>query len=330
MAIVTLPDGRHKADVWVGDKRKRKTFAKHEAAVAWIEELKRETMKERKARNKHKSVPTMGDMFEAKQTIEDQPWTEGSKPMANAKLVLDGMDWWELPVTHVTEKALSEAWEHFRAKRNSESTINRKKSSVRVLLNLALRRGYIDRIPEGLRPKSELNSGRVAYLKKHEEKELLDALRLFGQDELLDFCVVLLDTGARVNEALSIRRRDLHDGTVDIDTLKGGHYRRIELTDRAEKALWRLVESDFEGVTQNRLNAFWNTKIRPFLGREKDKDFVPHILRHTCCSRLVMGGMDLAKVQYWMGHKSLATTQRYIHLSPKAAAGGRDILSNLA
>lgn len=327
MAIVTLPDGRHKADVRVDGKRLRKTFARREAAEAWIEEHKRSAIKQRRARNRQRLIPTMGVMFDEKQRVEGQPWTDGSKPMANARLILDDMDWWDLPVTAVTEKLLSEAWDYYRDNNNSESTINRKKSAIRVLLNLALRRGYIDRIPEGLRPKSEVHSGRVAYLRDSEEQELLDALDLFGQYELKDFVIVLLDTGARVSEALNIKKRDVHGDMVDIDTLKGGHYRRIELTERAEKALWRLLDSNYAGVSQNRLNSFWNTKLRPHLGRENDKDFVPHILRHTCCSRLVMGGMDLAKVKYWMGHRSLATTQRYIHLSPAASAGGRNILS---
>jgi site-specific recombinase XerD len=41
-----------------------------------------------------------------------------------------------------------------------------------------------------------------------------------------------------------------------------------------------------------------------------------HILRHTYCSRLVMAGVDLKTAQELMGHKTLAMTARYAHLSP--------------
>jgi site-specific recombinase XerD len=43
-----------------------------------------------------------------------------------------------------------------------------------------------------------------------------------------------------------------------------------------------------------------------------------HILRHTFCSHLAMKGAPARAIQDLAGHRDLATTQRYMHLSPAA------------
>jgi site-specific recombinase XerD len=45
------------------------------------------------------------------------------------------------------------------------------------------------------------------------------------------------------------------------------------------------------------------------------QNFTWHCLRHTFGSRLAARGIDLRKIQELMGHKTLAVTVRYTHLS---------------
>ena len=49
-----------------------------------------------------------------------------------------------------------------------------------------------------------------------------------------------------------------------------------------------------------------------------ERHFTWHGLRHTAASHLVMAGVNLRTVGKILGHKSIAMTQRYAHLSPDA------------
>jgi site-specific recombinase XerD len=51
-----------------------------------------------------------------------------------------------------------------------------------------------------------------------------------------------------------------------------------------------------------------------------------HVLRHTFCSHLAMRGAPARAIQELAGHKDLATTQRYMHLSPAATVQAIQLL----
>jgi len=53
-----------------------------------------------------------------------------------------------------------------------------------------------------------------------------------------------------------------------------------------------------------------------------------HMLRHTCCTRLLGAGVDIRSVMQWMGHSSLEMTQRYAHFIPSSLDNAADALDN--
>ena len=104
---------------------------------------------------------------------------------------------------------------------------------------------------------------------------------------------------------------------------KNGRSRSVPLTERAALALQasdRTRRGPFTSIVQAKFRAAWN-EAKHEVGLGAEPDVVPHILRHTCASRLVQGGIDIRRVQTWLGHQTLQMTMRYAHL----ASGDLDI-----
>ncbi len=69
--------------------------------------------------------------------------------------------------------------------------------------------------------------------------------------------------------------------------------------------------------------------IRYHMGMDKDEQFVPHMLRHTCATRLSQAGVTMPIIKEWMGHTTITTTARHAHFNPKDLHNAAKLLSNL-
>jgi len=102
---------------------------------------------------------------------------------------------------------------------------------------------------------------------------------------------------------------------------KNGNPRTVPLLKPAQEALEYTKSlgwsKPFEGMTYNVYYSRWR-RMRRHLNLQDDPDFVPHVLRHTVASEFVMRGVDLKRVQEWLGHLTIQTTMRYAHLAPSS------------
>ena len=119
-----------------------------------------------------------------------------------------------------------------------------------------------------------------------------------------------------------------------VDTPKSGKGRVIPLTDALAAALTRhrhlrgervLCEDGGDPITEKILRG-WLTAAQRRAGLP-DPTGALHILRHTFCSHLAVGGAPAKAIQELAGHEDLTTTLRYMHLSPAAREGAIAVLN---
>lgn len=197
---------------------------------------------------------------------------------------------------------------------NSNATINRKLAALRKLLRKAYKMGDIYSLPEFRREKER--AGRIRYLDDEEEALLFAKIRDRSED-CWRLSVFLVDTGARLGEALKVRWPDLDERRVTFWVTKSGRSRSVPLTSRARAVASQKFghsRGPFCHMAPHRYRAVWND-AKTEMGLADDKDLVPHVLRHTCASRLVKGGIDIRRIQMWLGHQTLTMTMRYAHLA---------------
>jgi len=206
-----------------------------------------------------------------------------------------------------------------RQRGNSNATINRKMAALSKLLRKAQKMGDIHSLPEFRREKE--GAGRIRFLEPDEEDRLFAAIRYRCADSYR-LSVFLVDTGCRLGEAIGLIWNDVQENRVSFWLTKSGRSRSVPLTRRAAETVRRVAlepgerrpKGPFSMLTQPQFRAVWND-AKADVGLGSDTQVVPHVLRHTCASRLVQGGIDLRRVQMWLGHQTLSMTMRYSHLA---------------
>lgn len=139
----------------------------------------------------------------------------------------------------------------------------------------------------------------------------------------------LYSSGLRVSELVGLNWRDVDDevGMVLVRSGKGNKDRMVPIGEPALDALkaWRRAmpkawELDGPVITNLRggrltTRAVENILARRILAAGLGTSITPHGLRHCFATHMLNSGADLRSIQEMLGHASLATTQRYTHVS---------------
>lgn len=135
---------------------------------------------------------------------------------------------------------------------------------------------------------------------------------------------VLYGSGLRASEAVALDWSDIafDRRLAHVRGGKGGKDRFVPLSRPACSALATLralgaaAGAVFRNTRGTRLSVRSVARVlHRALGDAGLPEIHPHALRHSCATHLLDHGADLRSIQELLGHASLATTQRYAHVS---------------
>lgn len=210
--------------------------------------------------------------------------------------------------------------------------------ALRSFLRYLVRKDLAVVAPEKIElPKTESRS--LKFLDREQVERLLAQPDVSKDAGLRDKAILemLFSTGLRVSELCRLDRDQVNIERKEFGVIgKGRRARVVFVSDRC--ALW------LEKYIPKRVDSFKPLFIRyagnqePVINGEKMRltsrsvqrilekyvrrarlpvKATPHVLRHSFATDLLMNGADLRSVQELLGHKNVATTQIYTHVTNK-------------
>lgn len=243
--------------------------------------------------------------------------------LKSAKTESDRVQFWvrqfgNRPIGQIARAELQD-WQARMRQTRKPATVNRLMCRLRHIFNRAIDWSELEQSPmKGLKFLPE-NNARLRYLTLDECARLVESCKA---PHLRAIVTIALHTGMRSGEIRNLQWRDLDfdTGFFIVRDTKNGETRHVPMDSTVLSLLrnWgRTEDSEFVFTNAAGGRIGWlQHGFRNALGRAGVNDLHFHDLRHTFASQWIMAGGDLYVLKSILGHKSIAMTQRYAHLSP--------------
>ncbi len=215
--------------------------------------------------------------------------------------------------------------------------MNNKASSSGILFLASVRFAYTNVLQKDptagvKRPKKEKKIPQV--LTRQEVMKLINSAQTLKSNLIIQ---LLYSSGLRVSEIVNLKKQDLdfNENTGWVREGKGKKDRMFIFSKKLSKKLKRFLEKHTNwNYVFSRKKPLTTRNIQKIiqLATKKaniDKKVHPHTLRHSFATHLLDAGVDLRKIQFLLGHSSIATTQIYTHISQEQIKNIKNPLDNL-
>lgn len=231
---------------------------------------------------------------------------------------------------------------HLSNRNVSSVTVQTYIRALRAFLSWCYLEAYIsENIPKKFRlPKAQKK--KIDILTDSEVEQLFRCLS--GRDfiSIRNYCIValMIDSGLRLNEVVTIRRDKIHiaEGYAIVNG-KGNKERFVPLGLNSKRALLRYCaivpnkEKETPLFVKDTLIPIKESTVKQLFRKLKSRSGIPrlhpHLLRHTFATRYIERGGDIYSLQSILGHTSLEMVKKYVHLIPSKTVVNFAVLSPL-
>ena len=211
--------------------------------------------------------------------------------------------------------------------------------ATKVFLRWLVKNNYID---IDLKKIQLLKAERgIIFPLQNQEISLL--LNSFGSDVLGErnklICMLMLDCGLRRGEIPKIKKSDIYyDSNSILIHGKGSKERMVTFGNTVMEQMHLYDTKNCENSTEYFFTTIKNTpltknaikimftKLQKITGLER---IYPHLLRHTFATNYLLDGGNLETLRIIMGHNSISTTQKYLHIAEQIKILQQKHLSHL-
>lgn len=260
-----------------------------------------------------------------------QMWLHGKAPGSRRiylKDLQDFLDFTKKSFSDLSAVTLAELqdWDTSLSLKYAPATRSRKLAAVKSFFNFAHRTKMLAENPTAEIPVPKYKDSLAQRILTEDEWEQMLLAEPNRQHQLM--LAFLYETRARVSEFCSLTWKDLRekpDGSALVTLFgKGSQTRKVTITPQLWQALKATKSASTKGDDPIFLNyrhkAYSTVQVWRIVKAAGERVGIygvsPHWLRHSGATHQLINGSPIHLQQQELGHSSLDTTSRYLHLLP--------------
>ena len=215
---------------------------------------------------------------------------------------------------------------HCKAAGKSDASVNRYYMSIRSFCKYLRRTKHIteDLTEDITTPRNQQKAPRIPTIT--EINKILEQPNTGTESGMRDKAILelLYSSGLRASELCNVMLQDESGKQIRVTCGKRGKTRTVPITKTAEYWIAQYLENHrgcesgylFQTCAGKKIHrGFLYLMVTNYAAKAGIEGVTTHTLRHACATHLLDQGADLRLIQEVLGHSSIASTQRYTHLS---------------